>query len=207
MICPSFSIRLIRSGLVKKEVFERAVKDVLRYKIRAGLMDKNPYLYSTEDVKLDTKEERQTAYDIASQSIVLLENNGVLPLVKEADVHSTNQVKNILLTGPNANSIWAMCGDYSFPSMFYFWQSWKKKWDDSHLPHIVKLLEALQAGKPEGINIKYSRGCDKIMSQVWGVLYEGESRTLDMHIKTLRKKLGDYGKRIRTIRNVGYLIE
>ena len=48
---------------------------------------------------------------------------------------------------------------------------------------------------------------DKIMSQVWGVLYEGESRTLDMHIKTLRKKLGDYGKRIRTIRNVGYLIE
>ena len=70
-------------GLVKKEVFERAVKDVLRYKIRAGLMDKNPYLYSTEDVKLDTKEERQTAYDIASQSIVLLENNGVLPLVKE----------------------------------------------------------------------------------------------------------------------------
>ena len=41
-------------GLVKKEVFERAVKDVLRYKIRAGLMDKNPYLYSTEDVKLDT---------------------------------------------------------------------------------------------------------------------------------------------------------
>lgn len=50
-------------GLVKKEVFERAVKDVLRYKIRAGLMDKNPYLYSTEDVKLDTKEERQTVYE------------------------------------------------------------------------------------------------------------------------------------------------
>lgn len=147
-------------GLVKKEVFERAVKDVLRYKIRAGLMDKNPYLYSTEDVKLDTKEERQTAYDIASQSIVLLENNGVLPLIKKDDAQNAGQVKNILLTGPNANSIWAMCGDYSFPSMFYFWQSWKKKWDDSHLPHIVKLLEAMQAGKPEGINIKYSRGCD-----------------------------------------------
>ena len=54
---------------------------------RQGLMDKNPYLYSTEDVKLDTKEERQTAYDMASQSIVVLENNGVLPLVKEADVN------------------------------------------------------------------------------------------------------------------------
>lgn len=137
-------------GLVKPEVFERAVKDVLRYKIRAGLMDKNPYLYSKEPVHLDTKEERQTAYDIASQSIVLLENNGVLPLTS----------KKILLTGPNANSIWAMCGDYSFPSMFYFWQSWKKKWDDSHLPHIVKLLEGMEASKPEGTQIQYSRGCD-----------------------------------------------
>ena len=44
---------------------------------------------------------------------------------------------------------------------------------------------------------------DKIMDKVWGMDYEGESRTLDMHLKTLRKKLGDYGNRIRTIRNVG----
>lgn len=48
---------------------------------------------------------------------------------------------------------------------------------------------------------------DRIMELVWGVLYEGESRTLDMHIKTLRQKLGDYGSRIRTVRNVGYVIE
>lgn len=147
-------------GLVKKEVFERAVKDVLRYKFRAGLMDKNPYLYSKDDVQLDTKEERQTAYDIASQSIVLLENNGILPLKSTAGSDNNQQVKNILLTGPNANSIWAMCGDYSFPSMFYFWQGWKKKWDDSHLPHIVKLLEGMETNKPEGVHIQYARGCD-----------------------------------------------
>ena len=48
---------------------------------------------------------------------------------------------------------------------------------------------------------------DKIMDKVWGMDYEGESRTLDMHLKTLRKKLGDYGNRIRTIRNVGYVME
>ncbi len=48
---------------------------------------------------------------------------------------------------------------------------------------------------------------DTIMEQVWGTDYEGESRTIDMHVKTLRKKLGDYGNRIRTIRNVGYVIE
>ena len=48
---------------------------------------------------------------------------------------------------------------------------------------------------------------DSIMDRIWGIDYEGESRTLDMHIKTLRQKLGDYGSRIRTVRNVGYVIE
>lgn len=48
---------------------------------------------------------------------------------------------------------------------------------------------------------------DVIMDRIWGVMYEGESRTLDMHIKTLRQKLGEYGSRIRTVRNVGYIIE
>ena len=138
----------INKGLVKPEVLERAVKNVLRVKFRAGLFDKDAYLYSNEDIKLDTPEERQTAYDIASQSIVLLENNGVLPL---------KDVKNVLLTGPNANSIWAMCGDYTYPAMSYFWKRVDYK---SENPHIVKLLEAMTARKPEGMNVLYSRGCD-----------------------------------------------
>lgn len=140
----------IDKGLVKPEVFERAVKDVLRQKFRAGFFDKSPYLYSTEKIQLDTPEERQTAYDIATQSVVLLENNGVLPL---------KNAKNILLTGPNANSIWAMCGDYSYPAMSYFW----KKMEDvaeRDQPHVVKLLEGMKSRKPEGANIMYSRGCD-----------------------------------------------
>ena len=48
---------------------------------------------------------------------------------------------------------------------------------------------------------------ETIMEQVWGADYEGESRTIDMHVKTLRQKLGDYGSRIKTVRNVGYVIE
>jgi beta-glucosidase len=67
-------------GLVKPEVLERAVKNVLRHRFRAGLFDKDAYLYSQEEIVLDTPEERQTAFDIASQSVVLLENNGVMPL-------------------------------------------------------------------------------------------------------------------------------
>lgn len=45
---------------------------------------------------------------------------------------------------------------------------------------------------------------EKIMDKVWGFDYEGESRTVDMHIKTLRQKLGERGRLIRTVRNVGY---
>lgn len=48
---------------------------------------------------------------------------------------------------------------------------------------------------------------DKIMNQVWGFDYEGETRTVDMHIKTLRQKLGDEGSKIKTVRNVGYMVE
>ena len=138
----------IDKGLVKPEVLERAVKNVLRIKVRMGLFDKDAYLYSKEDIKLDTPEERKTAYDIATQSVVLLENNGVLPL---------KEVKNVLLTGPNANSIWAMCGDYTYPAMSYFWKKVDYK---SENPHIVKLLEGMQNHKPEGVNVMYSRGCD-----------------------------------------------
>lgn len=47
---------------------------------------------------------------------------------------------------------------------------------------------------------------DKIMEHVWGYEFQGESRTVDMHIRTLRQKLGTSGKAIKTIRNVGYKI-
>ena len=138
----------IDQGLVTQETFERAVKNVLRHKFRAGLFDKDPYLYSTEHIELDTPAERQTAYEIASQSVVLLENNGILPLKEPAKV---------FVTGPNANSMWAMCGDYSFPAMAYFWKYVTEGLDD---PHIVGLLEGMRGRKPDGFDVTYSRGCD-----------------------------------------------
>ena len=47
---------------------------------------------------------------------------------------------------------------------------------------------------------------DKILNQVWGFDYNGESRTVDMHIKSLRRKLNGSGSNIKTVRNVGYKI-
>lgn len=46
---------------------------------------------------------------------------------------------------------------------------------------------------------------EDILEEVWGTNFEGESRTLDMHIKTLRQKLQEAGSMIKTVRNVGYI--
>lgn len=48
---------------------------------------------------------------------------------------------------------------------------------------------------------------DKLLDRVWGYSFDGESRTVDVHIRTLRQKLGDCGDIIETIRGVGYRIE
>lgn len=48
---------------------------------------------------------------------------------------------------------------------------------------------------------------DRILETVWGYDFEGETRTVDMHIKTLRQKLGEAGPLIETVRGVGYRME
>ena len=53
--------------------------------------------------------------------------------------------------------------------------------------------------------VAFSR--EKLLSEIWGIDYLGESRTVDMHIKTLRQKLGESGKRIETVIGVGYRME
>lgn len=55
------------------------------------------------------------------------------------------------------------------------------------------------------IGIVFTR--DVLFSKIWGEDYIGESRTVDMHIRTLRQKLGDCGNYIKTVRNVGYRME
>ena len=53
--------------------------------------------------------------------------------------------------------------------------------------------------------LAYTR--DQLFAAVWGEDYVGETRTVDMHIRTLRQKLGEYGKCIETVRGVGYRLE
>lgn len=48
---------------------------------------------------------------------------------------------------------------------------------------------------------------DRLLSDVWGVDYDGETRTVDVHIRSLRQKLGEDGEMIQTVRGVGYRLE
>ncbi len=143
----------LEQGLIDEADIERAVKAVLRLKYRLGLLDNiaNPTplpLSSSTPIEWDRPEEQQTSYELATQSVVLLQNNGVLPLSGK---------QKIALVGPNANSMWAMLGDYSYHSMRYFWQLFE---EDALHPVIHTLLDGMQAGLPDGSSLSYSRGCD-----------------------------------------------
>ena len=47
---------------------------------------------------------------------------------------------------------------------------------------------------------------DQLLNDIWGYSFDGENRTVDVHIRTLRHKLGDAGRLIKTVRGVGYKI-
>lgn len=76
--------------------------------------------------------------------------------------------------------------------------------DDNEIELTYKEFELL-AYLIQNKGIVLSR--DKIMEEIWGFDFEGESRTVDVHIAFLRQKLGSYGGLIKTIRNVGYKME
>ena len=72
--------------------------------------------------------------------------------------------------------------------------------DDKHIELTYKEYELL---KYLTINQGIVLSRDNLMEKIWSSDYEGESRTLDVHIKTLRQKLGKAGSYIKTVRNVG----
>jgi len=77
------------------------------------------------------------------------------------------------------------------------------KVDGENITLTYKEFELLQL-LMETAEVVLSR--DRIMSAIWGTDFEGETRTVDMHIKTLRQKLGAGGEIIKTVRGIGYKV-
>ncbi len=105
-----FGEQLIEEGSVEMAVLDDAVRNVLRLKFRLGLFE-HPYVADPEEIKTGCEEHMDAAEKIVEESIVLLKNDGVLPLAKS--------VRTILLTGPLADAphdqlgTWTMDGDTS----------------------------------------------------------------------------------------------
>ena len=162
---------LLAEGRVSEEAFERAVKRALMVKARSGLLDPNPEYFKEGKLDMDPAESRQTAYDLAAESVVMLKNNGVLPLASG---------KNIAVVGPNANSVWSMLGDYTFPSMQLFFFRKDVNPDDLYVPTFLECFQSKYDGK-----IEYSRGVDWSTLADMGLSMSGDQRVRALNVRKI----------------------
>lgn len=144
-----FLAEALDESLISMDVIDTAVKRSLIMKVKLGLLD-NPVFGVGGDLDFDPPANRKLAYDAACQSIVLLKNNGVLPL-------KVDEINDIALLGPNSDNVFCLLGDYTYQSMItYFWgQTF-----DPNSPKIVSILEGLENKLGNKVNIHNERGCD-----------------------------------------------
>ena len=168
------TLELLNEGRLDMKYVDQAVANILRLKFKMGLFE-NPYV-SPKDAKKYVRSEahRQVAREVAREGIVLLKNDGILPLSKD--------VKSIAVIGPNADTQYNQLGDYTAPQ------------DDKF---ITTPLEGIQAAVSKKTEVKYVKGCairDVTMSDIPGavkaakesdvvVLVVGGSSARDFRVK------------------------
>lgn len=137
---------LVRAGAVDESVIDRAVLRALSAKEEVGLLDEEFAAEPPTAVDLDTPAHREVARRLAEQSVVLLSNDGTLPLAETAP--------RLAVIGPNADRAEALMGCYSFPNHVL-----------AHHPEVglgievPTIAEALRAEVP-GAEIEVVRGCE-----------------------------------------------
>jgi beta-glucosidase len=171
----------MRNGVIPIDQVDRSLHRVLTLKTRLGLI--GPGAIDTTRAKpgpldFDPPAFQQRAEESARQSLVLLSNNGLLPLKADGD----GAVRRVALVGPNADSYYALLGDYTYQMMAEFW--WRHPVDASS-PRLVTLRTGLQERLPPGVTLAYERGCDwtaPLRTNLAGetqTLTEGDQRARD----------------------------
>lgn len=123
-------------GLITMADLDRAVGNVLRLKFQMGLFE-NPYVSPEQAKKLvRSKEHKELARQVAREGVVLLKNEGVLPLSKN--------LKQLAVIGPNADMMYNQLGDYTAP------QDRKE---------VVTVLDGIRAAVSKGTRVTYVKGC------------------------------------------------
>jgi beta-glucosidase len=138
--CASHIEEAIKRGLISIEKIDEIVARVLTTKFELGLFE-NPYC-KEDNIEIQTEKAKQLAYQVASESIVLMENDGTLPI-------SNNQ--KIAVIGPTADDQLALLGGYSFPIHLIL----SSMDDDSKVSKTI--LEAVQEQFAE---VSYLKGCE-----------------------------------------------
>lgn len=177
---------LMENGRIAPHKLDDAVKRTLRLRARLGLLDETIRVGGDGTLDFDPPEHREVAYRAACQSLVLLRNDGVLPLKREG--------KSVALVGPNADSLQALLGDYTYQSMSAFW--WGRE-PDPERPRLVTLLEGLRSRGGDRLEIRHERGCD------WSEPFEGSldsSLAADPRLRTFADERMD---RIKAIAHQG----
>lgn len=140
------ALEALEKGLITEADLDRAVARVLRLKFMAGLFD-NPYVDPEKaEAGVRTDRTRETAREVARQSITLLKNDGMLPLDKN--------LKRIAVIGPNADTQYNQLGDYTAPQ-------------DS--AYITTVLEGIRTAVGPKTEVIYEKGCavrDTTRSQI-----------------------------------------
>ena len=153
-------------GMVSEEQIDEVVGRILKSKFKFGLFDENKLYVNPSFAQeiFDTGENRQYARKVARESIVLLKNNGILPLKKD--------VKSIAIIGPSGKSERNLLSDYSFPSHIESLIDMAEHGStfDTPVPesgdinntsvHIVTVFEGIKNKVSNNTLVEFAQGCD-----------------------------------------------
>ncbi|MBS7617492.1 glycoside hydrolase family 3 C-terminal domain-containing protein [Candidatus Bathyarchaeota archaeon] len=135
-------LEALKNGVISETVVDRAVSRVLRVKFLLGLFE-NPYVDVEEASRVfDTIQDRGLTLQAARESIVLLKNDGVLPLSRTVDA--------LAVIGPNAAEARNLLGDYSYTAHLSL---------EKPAVEIVSILEGIKAKVSPETKVYYAQGC------------------------------------------------
>lgn len=161
----------LENGDINIELVDLAVQRLLEKKFELGLFD-NPFVDESKVLEVfETPKQRMLAREIACKSMVLLKNDGALPLQKS--------LKTLAVIGPNAHDGRNQLGDYSYAAMSEFMQ-WKKLENSAFVhvdlnelaPYHIKIttvLDGIRSAVSPGTNILYTKGCDNLSDDKAGI--------------------------------------
>ena len=164
MSTPEFydiAVKLVKKKEIDKKLIDDSVYRILRAKFELGLFDDKRYIKAEHKKELGKKEYRPVALQTALESIVLLKNDGVLPL-------DIKKLKKIAVVGPNIDDVQSQLGDWTFGAREFEYVhiptlNYHPEYDASNCITIKKAFEDRLGSLCE---LKFIKGCDVLSDEI-----------------------------------------